>query len=157
MWTWNPICAGHCQHWRRQGHGVCVWTSIFTSSKWGKKRSNYYNQCYTWTRWYFTSLSTVQMAVFLTSQRAFTGHAISLQIPFKLLKIQPASCLLSIILWPLSPHLYFWWKPNFRFLPNQGTLLSEKKKKNWAIYAFDQKHLKCAQKQPSQKEKRTAA
>ena len=120
-----------------------------------KKRSNYYNQCYTWTRWYFTSLSTVQMAVFLTSQRAFTGHAISLQIPFKLLKIQPASCLLSIILWPLSPHLYFWWKPNFRFLPNQGTLLSGKK--YWAIYAFDQKHLKCAQKQPSQKEKRTAA
>lgn len=66
---------------------------------------------------------------FLDQPTGFYWSAISLQIPFKLLKIQPASCLLSIILWPLSPHLYFWWKPNFRFLPNQGTLLSEKKKK----------------------------
>lgn len=50
----------------------------------------------------------------------------------------------------------------FKSFLSQGTVLSggkEKRKKEtqWAVYAFDQKHSKCAQKQPSQKKKRTAA
>ena len=115
-----------------------------------KKSSKYYNQGYTWNSWYFTNLSTVQMALLLTSQQAFTGHAISLQIPFKLLKIQQASCLLSIILWPLSPH-FISDESQTLSLPNQGTLLSGKI--YWAIYALDQKPLKCTQKHQVRKRK----
>lgn len=46
-------------------------------------------------------------------------------------------------------------KAKLQAFPSQGTVLSEKT--HWTIYAFDQKHLKCAQKQPTEKKKRTAA
>lgn len=97
---WRPAClyvgtcslirAGHCQHWRRWV-GIAAGTSLSTLSKWNK-RNRYYDQCYKGRLCYFTHLSTAR-AVSLRSQLAFTGHAISLQTFFKLLKMQlaPAS------------------------------------------------------------------
>lgn len=65
-----------------------------------------------------------------------------------------ASVLPPVIL-PPPFHTFILHESCFKAFHSQGTVFSGKTL--WAEYAFDQKHLKCAQKQPSQKKKRTAA
>lgn len=129
MWIYNPICAGHCQHWGRQGPRVWAGTSLFTSAKWGKKGI----ALWPIPQQGISAISVVFPLCRCTILDQSTGFQWSCHLPSNLFQtVTDRAWALPPLFLPPPPHTFILDESYFNTFLSQGTVLSGGK--HWAVY-----------------------